>query len=596
MLNSDVYSKMQECNKLELNDYVLLHINNINASFKNQIHTTLTPQIRSSQKSGINNSINSVSTHSFQLRNISFVLNEGECLGLVGESGSGKSLLAKILLGLESNIILHSGDIHFNGYDLLKKQGIVTLQSLLQNPKKANSLNNSMQFTKNSWRKEVLGKEIAYIPQDTLNSLNPLHKVGKQIEEMLDIHGLLPNKKERQICIHNMCQNLEIDSAILNRYPHELSGGQRQRIIICMALIVSPKLIICDEPTTALDTNLSFQIVRLLKEISQKMNIAILFITHDLGLLRFFCDKSLIIKNGEIVELFKHNEQPQHEYTRILFEANCLTKKQKNSNNASNVLKLEKFSVGVKKYRLFKNLFKDIISNVNLELQQGKTLGIIGESGSGKSSLAQGILHLMDTRGNDICCNRQISYNGMIHKENLKAMRQTMQVVFQDSASALNPRLRVYDLVAEGLLLKYRRDKQKIDKAIQDIFAFLKLDERLLGVYPSQLSGGQKQRVAIARSMVLQPKILVLDEPTSALDKVIQKETLKLLSDMQKKFDLSYILITHDLDVMANLCDDVVVVSHGKIVERGSVDDILTAPKHHYTQKMVEIHKIFNSK
>lgn len=507
----------------------------------------------------------------FQLNDINITMKKGQILGLAGESGSGKSLIARIIMGLEPNIEIHSGKIDFCGYDLLQLQKV-----------KHGSFN----------MRNLLGKEISYIPQDPLSSLNPLHKVYKQIEEVLIIHKIFSDSKERKDHIISLCNEIGLDYSLLTRYPHELSGGQRQRVAICLALVANPKLIICDEPTTALDMSLSMKVVELLYNISLQRGVAILFITHDLGLLRVICKTSIIMQNGRIIESLNHNMQPKHNYTKQLFQANFLEKKQHNSKQTPIIMKLQDFSVGVKKSKYFGKKLSIITKNVNLVLQEGKTLGIIGESGSGKSSLAQGILHLMDTQGIDIYFNQMLSHNGKIDGKYLKEMRKKMQVVFQDSMSSLNPRFRVKDLVSEGLKLQ-RKSNEYIMQKIEKIFNVLDLESNLLERYPSELSGGQRQRVAIARSMVLEPKILVLDEPTSALDKFVQKNTLNLLHTMQQLYGVSYILITHDLNVVANLCDEVAVLFRGDIVEYGSMNDVMEYPKHDYTKKMVSIYQKF---
>ncbi|WP_245945553.1 ATP-binding cassette domain-containing protein [Helicobacter didelphidarum] len=534
----------------------------------------------------------------FQLDDITFTLKNGECMGIAGESGSGKSLLARVILGLESHIHINNGMICFENKNLLEIQSTTTNKANIFthsfSKKQSFLLKDSIFMKYKKTIQSILGKEITYIPQDPINALNPLHKIYKQIQEVLNIHGLFLDYEKRKQHIWNLCNELGLKHELLYRYPHELSGGQRQRVVICMALITQPKLIICDEPTTALDSHLSFQIVKLLKDFSTKMKIAVLFITHDLGLLRYFCKKNIIMKDGKIIEILKEGQKPKHSYTQKLFEANSLTQKKRNENETKVVVELKNFGVIVKKSNFFNNKISIITKNVNLILQEGKTLGIIGKSGSGKSSLAQGILHLMETRGQDFYFNKQLSDNGLINKKYLKDMRKHLQIVFQDSASALNPRLRVWDIVSEGLLLQ-KKTYEVINLAIQNIFSFLKLDISLLERYPDELSGGQRQRVAIARAMVLNPKILILDEPTSALDKFVQKETLNLLMKMQQKYHLSYILITHDLNVVANLCDDVAVIFQGEIIEYDAMDNILHNPKHYYTQKMVEIYHNFNS-
>ncbi|MDY5822948.1 MAG: ABC transporter ATP-binding protein [Helicobacter sp.] len=513
----------------------------------------------------------------FCLQNINIEIKQGQILGLAGESGSGKSLLARIIMGLEPNINIHKGEIRFCNYDLLQ----------LQKERKSKTIT-----TQNLSMQNILGKEISYIPQDPLSSLNPLHKIYKQIEETLIIHNLMRDSKQRKAHIESICNEVGLDCSLLTRYPHELSGGQRQRVAISLALVANPKLIICDEPTTALDMSLSMQVINLLKQIAKKHRVAMLFITHDLGILRALCDTYIIMQNGHIIETLTLHSTPKHSYTQKLFQANFLETKQYNTTQTPTIMQLKDFSVGVKKSKYFRKKLSIITKNVNLTLQEGKTLGIIGESGSGKSSLAKGILHLMDTQGIDSYFNQTLSYNGKVDKRYLKEMRKNMQVVFQDSMSSLNPRFRVKDLVSEGLKLQKKSD-ESIMQEIEKIFNVLDLDRSLLTHYPSELSGGQRQRVAIARSMVLNPKILILDEPTSALDKFVQKNTLKLLHDVQKAYNVSYILITHDLGVVANLCDNVAVIFQGKIVEYGHTQAIMSNPKHDYTKKMVSIYQDF---
>lgn len=507
---------------------------------------------------------------SFHLHNININIKQGQILGLAGESGSGKSLLARIIMGLEPNINIHQGEIRFLHYDLLQLQK--------EKRSKATRMQN------------LLGKEISYIPQDPLSSLNPLHKVYKQIEETLIIHKLITDSKKRKAHIESLCNEVGLSCDLLNRYPHELSGGQRQRVAICLALVANPKLIICDEPTTSLDISLSLQVINMLKQIAIKHHVAILFITHDLGILRALCNSYIIMQNGRIVESLTIHTTPKHSYTQKLFQANFLETKQYNATQTPIIMQLKDFSVGVKKSKFFDRKLSIITKNVNLALQEGKTLGIIGESGSGKSSLAKGILHLMDTQGTDLYFNQTLSHNGKIDKRYLKAIRKNIQVVFQDSMSSLNPRFRVKDLVSEGLKLQKKSD-ESIMQEIEKIFDVLDLDISLLVRYPHELSGGQRQRVAIARSMVVNPKILILDEPTSALDKFVQKNTLELLYNVQKTYNVSYILITHDLGVVAHLCDNVAVMFQGEIVEYGKTQSIMSSPKHNYTKKMVSIYQ-----
>ncbi|RDU73779.1 ABC transporter ATP-binding protein [Helicobacter aurati] len=581
----------------------LLQVNNLNVSF---FHDT-----------------DSKDSSAFGLKDISFTLGHGERIGIVGESGSGKSLLMRVIMGLEHHIHLQTGQIFFENIDIL------ALQEWKTQPTKTNQTS-TIRYKKQGFgtskkMRALLGKDIAYIPQDTLNALNPTHTVFKQIEEILILHkdtlhyktsqqGLSPKQIRKQYIL-DLCQELGLESSILKRFPHELSGGQRQRVIICMALASKPKLIICDEPTTALDANLTLQTIQLLKSISRTYRIGMLFVTHDLGLLTHFCKKIMIMQNGAIIEtihnlkddMIKYSKNSYNftcNYTNNLFEANFLTPKFllestlnkeaiTDSLNKKKAMQLEDFSVGIYKHRFFNKYFQAITKNISFSLQEGKTLGVIGQSGSGKSTLAQGIVHLMHTQGQDSYFGKQLSSNGILDKQNLKKFRDIVQIVFQDSTSSLNPRFRVQELVSEGLTLR-GIPKPQIAKTIEEIFTFLQLEKHLLSRYPKELSGGQRQRVAIARAMVLKPKILILDEPTSALDKFVQKKTLNLLQDMQKIFSLSYVFITHDLDVLAHICDDVLVLHQGKVIESCDVYTLLHYPKHEYTQQLVAMHQSSN--
>ena len=545
------------------------------------------------------------SKKAFSLQSISLQLKPGQRLGIVGESGSGKSLLLRLIMGLEREVYLEEGEILFEGQNLLAMQKWKRINAKSKLSRRLGGIESSKEL------RAELGRTLAYIPQDTLNALNPTHSVFKQIQEVLLIHSqnlkhLKPyDQKARRTYIEKLAIELDLEPSLLDRLPSELSGGQRQRAIICMALVGRPKLLLCDEPTTALDATLSAQTLELLGGLSRRYGLAILFVTHDLGLLSCLCESALIMKEGRLVEKLENlqlalrqdsKHAPKQDYTKQLLWANLLKPKflECTSSPSKNLaLELENFSVGVYKSRFFVRRFHPLASEISLSLKEGDSLGIIGQSGSGKSSLAQGLLHLLPTIGRDSYFGESFSMHGAYDRGALRRLRQISQLVFQDSASALNPRMRVRELVGEGLLKKGLMDCE-IKRRIGEVFGFLQLGEELLDRYPRELSGGQRQRVALARALVLRPRILILDEPTSALDKSVQKKTLALLKSLQDRFRLSYVLITHDLGVLAHLCDFAAVLYGGRVVEASSLKNLLCYPKHEHTKQLVEVYKRSN--
>ncbi|PAF44191.1 hypothetical protein BKH40_05870 [Helicobacter sp. 11S02629-2] len=491
-------------------------------------------------------------SNGFALKDINLSLSKGERLGLVGKSGSGKSLLSRLIVRLESNFTIQSGEIDFLGANLLKLKSI----------------------------RSLLGRELSYIPQEPLSALNPLHKIKKQILEPLKIHKTKSND------LDSLLKRLELDKSLLDRYPHELSGGQRQRVLLAIGLINFPKLVICDEPTTALDANLSLEIIKLLKEICEEREIATLFITHDLKLLSHFTSRVCIMKDGQIVEKVDSLSDIKSEYGKLLYDASNLpVREEKSLQERVKVLETKDFSVGTIKHFFFQKRFKSIISDVSLALHEGTTFGVVGQSGSGKSTLALGLNVLMSSQGSLKVFGKTLIQSGKLDKLYLKEVRKKMQIIFQDPFSSLNPRLRVKDIVSEGLLNTTMTKGEKL-QTVTKTLNLLELDSSLLNRFPSELSGGERQRVSIARALAVGAKILVLDEPTSALDKVVQKTTLNLLNSLQEKLSLSYILITHDLQVLAHMCDYVAVIFEGRCIEQGSLKEVLANPKDNYTKSL----------
>ncbi|WP_095332068.1 dipeptide ABC transporter ATP-binding protein [Helicobacter sp. 11S02596-1] len=495
----------------------------------------------------------------FMVQDISLKVRAGERVALVGESGSGKSFIANMILKLYPHINLKNGNIAFEGRDLLA-------------------------LSERQIRK-IRGKEIAYIAQEPLSSLNPLHKVGKQILESLILHCPDLSKKQRLHKLDEVLSQVGLKSELADRYPYELSGGQRQRVAIAMSIINHPKLLICDEPTTALDASIQKQIMELLENLSVQYQIAVLLISHDLGVVRGFAHRVYVAKEGKICESGEVGsvfEKPKNPYTQLLLEALKLPKKSILPSEKK-VLEVKHFGIAYAQKRFFfKKNAKMIVNDVNFILQSGETLGIVGESGSGKSSLAMGILRLIESSGEEYLLGQAVS---SLSNREFRPFRRDIQVVFQDPYASLNPRMRVRDIIFEALRLGGLANHSDL---IGDILDSVGLERRLMGFYPYALSGGQRQRVSIARAIALKPKIIVLDEPTSALDKSMQKVVIELLLDLQEKFGLAYLFISHDLDVIEAVCDRVMVLQAGKVVESGDVKDVFTNPKNPYTQALLQ--------
>ena len=520
----------------------------------------------------------------FALKNISFELKKGEILGIIGESGSGKTLLSLRILGLLDGVRESKGEIIFNGARV-----------------------ESMQ--------KFLGKEITYIPQEPLVALNPLHKIKKQVCEILMLHNPKMSKSALDSRFCELMKMVDLDLKFSEVYPYQLSGGQRQRVLMAMALANNPKIIIADEPTTALDSVLQKQILDLLRDLSKKLEIAVILITHNIAVVGHYADKILLLKNGEVMgnlsleslnsffgnhsadsQSLPHHcrggqiaypkaNYVQNPYLRDLLKATHFS--YKNANLTDEILlKVQNLSVfHTDKKRLFgKNTTKKTLHNINFELKKGEILGIIGESGSGKSTLALALLNLIKYNGD-------IIFGTQNYKEirNFRAFRKHIQIVFQDPNSSLNGRFRVRDIIKEGLDIHFKRDISKgdKDKKVAEILRFVGLDSSNLSKFPHELSGGQRQRIAIARALILNPQILILDEPTSALDKITQKQVLELLLGLKDEFGLSYILITHDLGIIDALCDNIIVLKGGEIVEKGN-KFMLKSPKNLYTKSLVE--------
>ena len=501
------------------------------------------------------------------VRNVSFDIEKGKTLALVGESGSGKSVTALSVLQL----LPYPMARHPNGSILFRGQELVGAPE--------------------GEMRNVRGNEIAMIFQEPMTSLNPLHTVDKQIAEVLYVHKKM-NQAQARARVLELLDLVGIQNAEqrLTAFPHELSGGQRQRVMIAMALANEPDLLIADEPTTALDVTIQAQILKLLKELQARMGMAMLFITHDLGIVRRMADEVAVMTNGEIVEKGPTErifEKPAHDYTRHLLAAEPKGTKKPGPAKAGVVISGSDMKVW---FPIKKGIFRRTadyiraVDGVSVVVREGHTVGIVGESGSGKTTLGMALLRLEHSEG-------RISFNGRyIHElpaKQMRPLRREMQVVFQDPYGSLSPRMSVGEIVAEGLKVHGIGDAGERDQLVVEALREVGLEPESRHRYPHEFSGGQRQRVAIARALVLKPKFIVLDEPTSALDMSVQAQIVDLLREIQEKHKLAYLFISHDLKVVRALADEVIVLKGGKVVEEGPADAIFDNPRDPYTKALM---------
>ena len=503
------------------------------------------------------------------VNDVSFAIAPGEKFALVGESGSGKSITALSVLRLV-DAAATTGAIRFEGDDLVAKT--------------------------DAQRRGIRGSRIGMIFQEPMTALNPLYTVGNQIAEVLMLHeGLLKNAaRARAIELLARTGIPEPDKRV-DVYPHQLSGGQRQRAMIAMALACKPRLLICDEPTTALDVTIQAQILALLDELQAEMGMALLFITHDLNLVRRFTHRVGVMERGKLVEMGDTATvfgNPQHPYTRKLLASRPERVVQPVPDDAPVLVQCDgvgvsfAFSEGWFGRRQFK-----AVKNATLQLRRGETLGIVGESGSGKTTLGMALLALQGISSGTVTMGGERIDNA--DRKHLRAMRRRMQVVFQDPFASLSPRMTIGQIVGEGLALHH----PELDKATREQRVLAMLDEvglsdrhgvaGVLQRYPHEFSGGQRQRIAIARAVVLRPEVLVLDEPTSALDVSVQQQVLRLLADLQKRYGLSYVFISHDLAVVRAMSHRVMVMKNGDVVEAGEAEALFSAPQQPYTRELL---------
>lgn len=499
------------------------------------------------------------------VRNISFDIEPGKTLAIVGESGSGKSVTALSLLRLLPQA---------------QTEGVVLYQdeNLLQAPEKR--------------LLQLRGNRVGMIFQEPMTSLNPLHTLEKQIGETLHLHrGLsLPACRKRTLELLDLV-GIDHPQERLGQYPHQLSGGQRQRVMIAMALANEPELLIADEPTTALDVTIQHQILELLRGVQKQLGMAIVLISHDLNIVRRVADSVCVMHKGELLEqqpcaeLFR---APRHAYTRNLLAAEPEGQPAEIADPDDIVLKTRALKVWFSERKgILQRVSRHhkAVDGIDLQLARGETLGIVGESGSGKTTLALAILRLITSKGEIVFNGAELS---SLKQKQLRPLRKQLQVVFQDPFGSLSPRMSIAEIIAEGLevqgITKRSQQDEQVCLALRDVG----LDPEVRNRYPHEFSGGQRQRIAIARALVLRPELIILDEPTSALDRTVQKQIIQLLRDLQRRYQLSYLFISHDLAVVRAMSHRVMVMQAGKVVEQTSTERLFRRPEHPYTQRLLE--------
>ncbi len=501
------------------------------------------------------------------VKSVNLNIDLGETVALIGESGSGKSVTAlSILQLLPYPLAAHSdtSSIRFQGAELVNE--------------------------KESVLRKIRGNQISMIFQEPMTSLNPLHTVGKQIVEVLTLHKGL-NKtlaKNRAIELLDLVK-IPDPQGRFDSYPHQLSGGQRQRVMIAMALANDPEVLIADEPTTAVDVTVQAQLLELLAELQQRIGMSILFITHDLRVVKKIAQRVYVMKSGEIVESGTTDSvfsTPTHEYTKRLLSSQPSGTPDTIASDAKTLVAIKDVKVWFPiKRGIFRKTIGHIkaVDEVSFDIKEGETVGLVGESGSGKSSLGQAILRLISCEGSIHFQDQEL--NSLSLKE-LRPFRRLIQVVFQDPFGSLSPRMTIGQIVGEGLnLLENIQDAENaVDQALTEVG----LDVSMKNRYPHEFSGGQRQRIAIARALILKPKLIILDEPTSALDLSIQSQIIELLRSLQRKYSMSYLFISHDLNVIRALCHQIIVMKDGKFVETGSSQEIFEQSKNAYTRALID--------
>jgi microcin C transport system ATP-binding protein len=502
------------------------------------------------------------------VKGVSFSLSKGETLALVGESGSGKSVTALSILKLlpYPSASHPTGSVRFRGEELLDAD-------------------------ERDLRK-VRGNDITMVFQEPMTSLNPLHTVERQIGEILDLHQGITGARARQRTIELLGHvGIRDPESRLDSFPHQLSGGQRQRVMIAMALANNPDLLIADEPTTALDVTVQAQILELLRRLRRETGMALLLITHDLGIVRHMADRVAVMRHGEIVESGVTEEvfaRPRHPYTRQLIDAEPKGAPPPTVPSAQLIIEARDLKVWfpIKRGLLRRTVgHVKAVDGVDVQVRAGQTLGVVGESGSGKTTLGLALLRLISSDGPILYLGRHIE---AFQSREMRPLRKEMQIVFQDPYGSLSPRLSIRQIVEEGLLIQNPamtsiEREQRVSLALQEVG----IDPASMERYPHEFSGGQRQRIAIARAMVLEPKFVMLDEPTSALDMSVQAQIVDLLRHLQQRHDLAYLFISHDLKVVRALANEVIVMRNGEVVEQGPATDIFDRPQNDYTKALL---------
>ena len=492
-------------------------------------------------------------------------IDKGETVALVGESGSGKSVTALSILQLlpYPQASHPTGSIHVDGEEVMGK-------------------------AEKTLRK-IRGKKISMVFQEPMTSLNPLHTIEKQVSEILSVHGGVIGKQARKRTLELLeLVGLRDAERRLKAYPHQLSGGQRQRVMIAMALANEPDLLIADEPTTALDVTVQAQILKLMKELQEKLGMAMLLITHDLSIVRYMAERVYVMERGYVVEegaTAKVFESPEHPYTKRLLDAEPKSKRTIDDDQSPILIETTNLSVRYQTKGWPKREYFTAVDDVSIKVRQGHSLGVVGESGSGKTTLGMAIARLTRSEG-------KIRFDGQdIHGLNfneMKPLRKGLQTVFQDPYGSLSPRMTIRQIVEEGLVINMPEMPESDRKAqVAAILNEVGLDPEIQDRYPHEFSGGQRQRIAIARAMILKPQFVVLDEPSSSLDMTVQAQIIQLLIELQDRYNLTYLFISHDLKVVRALCNEIVVMKEGKIIERGKVEDVFSAPKFDYTKELM---------